>query len=203
MQMILDVPYHEQLDSTTCGAACLKMALEAKTIRGNTATEAQLFTETESPEWGSATDKGSSPRNIANAFKARGGQPALSVDVHMPAGPHAEAELIRRMIWSIENAGVPPIALVAYAEGSPFGDGHWMVVVGYHADRAPTGPTDEGCVVSALEFNNPMRAAGDQKYPDHVSYAWWRRRYMKRVGDRTDGNVHYKGSVVAVAGGTP
>ena len=93
---------------------------------------------------------------------------------------------------------VPPIALVAFVPQSETGDGHWVVVAGYEADCHPTSPDDEGCVVSALFMNNPQDA-GDQVHPDHVTYDWWRRRYMKPVGDTKKG---YEGSVVAVAGGT-
>jgi len=69
--------------------------------------------------------------------------------------------------------------------------------VGYHADRHPTGPADTECVVTYVEFNNPLRAA-DQTPPSNVTYRTWRRRYMKPVGNKED----YEGSVVAVAAGT-
>ena len=189
---ILEVPYHSQLGTITCGAACVKMAVE--TIGGSTDTVAVIFTETEDSEWG-----GSSPEKVAGTLKERGGQPAATVVVASATGTNAEDELIRRMIWSIHDAGVPAIALVALDEESFTGDGHWVVVAGYHADRHPTGPDDMKCVVTAFEFSNPMKAAGDQTYPNHVGYKWWRRRYMKSVGSRHE---DYAGSVVAVAGGT-
>jgi len=107
VETILAVPYYEQQDTTTCGAACLKMAVE--TIGGNTATEAVLFAETHSPLWG-----GSSPDNLADRLKARGGPEASTVVVVKKTTPHAEDALIQRMIWSIHDAGVPPIALIAW-----------------------------------------------------------------------------------------
>ena len=191
VQKILDVPYYEQQDTETCGAVCVKMAVEA--IKGDTATEAVLFTETHSPEWG-----GSSPEKIAGTLKERGGPPASTVVVAAKTGTTAEAELVRRLIWSIRDAGVPAIALVALSQHSFTGDGHWVVVAGYEADRHPTGPDDAQCTVAALHMNNPLKA-GDQVYPQHVTYQAWRRRYMKPVGSKYE---DYVGSVVAVAAGT-
>ena len=186
----LQVPYYEQTDNTTCGAACLRMALQTVT-RQTAPSEAVLFAETKSSAW----SDGSSPEKLAAALKTRGGQKTSTVVVAQTTG---ETDLIRRMVWSIHDVGVPPIALVAYLPNSPTGDGHFVVVAGYTANRDPTGPDDTGYVVSGVEFNNPLKAAADQTYPNHVSAAWWRRRYMKAVGS---GHPEYQGDVVAVTGG--
>ena len=190
---ILPVPYHRQSDPTSCGAACLRMALETIGVVPSP-PEAAIYAVTKSPSWGD----GSPPDNVANYLKTNGGSPASTVAVKHTTGPNAEDDLIRLMVWSIHDVGVPPIALAAWMPQSTTGDGHWIIVAGYDANRDPTGPADAGCVVSGLEFSNPAKATNDNTYPNHASHTWFKRRYLKPVGPQ---QPQYHGGVVAVAGG--
>jgi hypothetical protein len=160
-------------------------------ITGKTApSEDDIFANLTTPAWGG----GSPPNKVEAELKALGGPP--TVVVAQTTGPDAEVQLIRRMAWSVHRK-LPPIALVAWLPKSTTGDGHWMVVVDYTANKDPSGPNDAECKVSGLDYNNPMLAAGDQAHPDHVSAKWWRRRYMKPVGDD---RPPYGGKFVAVVG---
>jgi hypothetical protein len=102
-----------------------------------------------------------------------------------------ELTLTRRLVWSLHQHSVPPIALV-------YGWDHWVVVVGYDISRDPNGPSDDDYEIRALEIHDPWRLVeeGDAPPPPppkHVTFEEWLRTYLKPVP-----RGHWEGKTVAV-----
>jgi hypothetical protein len=183
---ILPVPYHRQEDTNYCGAACLQMVIEALGLglhdqddlyrgahyHGRPDKGTNWFSPPDGLEWMLDTVKGRSS----------------NVDV---CSLTREPALTRQLVWSLFNDSAAPISLV-------YGHSHWVVVVGYDIDRDPTGPTDTGYVIRALEIHDPWRTEIEASPPPpppprHVAYREWLRTYLKPVP-----TGRWTGHVVAV-----
>jgi len=183
---ILPVPYHRQQGLGYCGPACLQMVIEALGITSR--HQDDLYVDAHGHGQQDPKAKWYSPPD--------GLEWTLDVDVGRKAdydicSLNYEAALTRRLVWSLFKASVAPIALV-------YGYTRWVVVVGYDIDRNPTGPTDAGYKIQALEIHDPWRTAkeaGPQPPPPprHVSYREWLRTYLQRVP-----SGYWLGKVVAV-----
>jgi hypothetical protein len=78
---------------------------------------------------------------------------------------------------------------------------HWIVVRGYQANAAPTGPADLGIVLNGLFINNPWPPTTSLTpgiANEHISYATWVSTYMTGVP-----GGHWAGKYVAVCDPEP
>jgi hypothetical protein len=180
-----NVPYHRQEGEDYCGAACLRMVIEALGL--TSASQPALFSDahghgTQDPtEWWA-----SPPDGVEWTLQNRTGQAGAAV-----VSLKSETPLTRRLVWSLFRHSVPPIALV-------YGWTHWVVVVNYDISRDPDGPSDTGYHVRALEIHNPWRTLEEGNPPpppppNHVTMKEWQHTYLKPVP-----SGHWKGKVVGV-----
>lgn len=183
---VLPVPYHRQQGTDYCGAACLQMVIEALGLTSKDQDDLYLGAHAHGQQ-DPKTNWFSPPDGVEWTLDAL---PGLRADFDL-CSLTKEAALTRRLVWSVFNASVAPIALV-------YGYTHWVVVVGYDIDRDPTGPTDTGFVIRALELHDPWRTELEADPPPpppprHIAYREWLRKYLKPVP-----SGYWKGEVVAV-----
>ena len=183
-----NVPYHRQEGEDYCGPACLQMVIEALGLKS--VGQPTLFDDahehgTHDPQswWASPPDgvEWALDKRVGNHLSSPVG--SVSMKTEMP--------VIRRLVWSLADHSVPPIALV-------YGWDHWVVVVGYNITGTPAGPSDGSYEVKALDIHDPWRTVeeGDPPPPPpprHVTLKEWRRTYLKPVP-----KGHWKKKVVAV-----
>ena len=182
-----NVPYHRQEGEDYCGPACLKMVIEALGL--TSAGQPTLFDDAH--DHGSHDPKewwASPPDGVEWALDKWAGSLVAPVEA---VSLKTELPLVRRLIWSLADHSVPPIALV-------YGWDHWVVVVGYDITGTPAGPSDGSYEVKALDIHDPWRTAEEGEPPPpppprHVTLKEWRRTYLKPVP-----KGHWKKKVVAV-----
>ena len=180
------VNYYRQEDFNFCGAACLRMVIEA--VRGPLLSQASLYKEAH----------GNGAKDPKSAWWSPPDGLEFTLEKHTKrqidlAEETGELRLTRQLVWSLYK-GFPPIALV-------YGDDHWVVVVGYDVSRDPIGAADTGYDVRAVEIHNPWREAeeGDPPPPPpatHVTIATWRQDYLMKIS-----SGHWKNRFVALVGG--
>ena len=196
-----DVPYHRQVEATNCGAACLQMVVEA--LNGKTGSQDDLYNETrQQPLAEHVKDWFSPPSGVAKVLEERGALRSGAVVVAFD-GKGAEEDLTRRLVWSLVDAKVPPIALVLLQPLGPLGSSgadHWVVIVGCGTDAVPKGAADTTYKIHWLEIHNPWRYQSDlcpppPPPPQHMTFVTWRRRYLSSAVPNP-----YAGKVVAVVG---
>lgn len=156
------VNYYLQKSPTYCGAACLRMVIEA--VGGPLLPQASLYKEAhahgaEDPKsaWWSPPD--------GVEFTLDKHAPKNQVEVLSLTG---ELALTRNLVWSLFQ-GVPPIALV-------YGLDHWVVVVKYDISRDPIGPDDTGYAIQAVVIHDPSNGT-----PQHMTLETWRLDYLMKV----------------------
>ena len=173
--MAVIVPYHQQTMVDWCGAACLRMVIQA--LNGQSGTQSQLFAEANTH---GGLDPGSPwkspPDGIEWVLKQRTGLQASAVTVL--AVPHEEV-LTRHVIWGLHQHGVPPIVLV-------YGWAHWVVVVAFDVSKNPTGPNDQSYDIEAVHIHNPWRQPEEgvdppPPPPKHVAFSYWQKKYLRQV----------------------
>jgi hypothetical protein len=171
---LLTVPYFRQDRMNYCGAACMQMVIGS--LGGPSLDQDDLYLDAHA---NGAPDPPviwfSPPDGIEETLDNVGGLPP---DFDLTTTT-SEATLTRRIVWSIYNASVAPIALV-------YGNAHWVVVVGYDVTKHPKGVSDTSYTIQALEIHNPWRSLGEGNPPPppppkHVTYSWWTFKYLKPV----------------------
>jgi hypothetical protein len=183
---VLPVPYHRQQDTDYCGAACLQMVIEALGLKSKDQDDLYVDAHAHGQQ-DPKTNWYSPPDGLEWTLDAITG---LQADFDV-CSLTKESALTRRLVWSLFNASAAPIALV-------YGFTHWVVVVGYDIDQDPTGPTDAGYVIRALEIHDPWRTELEANPPPpppprHVAYREWLSKYLKPVP-----TGYWVGQVVAV-----
>lgn len=181
------VPYHRQEDDIFCGPACLLMVIEA--LGQPSRTQASLYDDAH--DHGEQDPKkwwASPPDGIEWALENRAAMSRSALEI---VTFEAELTLTRRLIWSLFKHSMPPIALV-------FGWDHWVVVVNYDISQNPSGPSDTGYEIRAVEIHDPWRTIDDPDPPPpppprHVTIDEWRETYLKAVP-----KGHWKDKRVAV-----
>jgi hypothetical protein len=166
------VNYYRQEDVDYCGAACLRMVIQA--VGGPLLSQASLFTVAHAQ--GAEDPKGawrSPPDGVASTLQEH----AAKYEIRLLSRT-GELALTRQQVWSLFS-GVPPIAMV-------YGNDHWVVVVNYDISRDPTGPDDTGYDIRAVEIHNPWRHVGEgdpppPPPPTHVPLETWRQDYLMQV----------------------
>jgi hypothetical protein len=103
----------------------------------------------------------------------------------------AELSITRRLVWSLFQHSVPPIALV-------YGRDHWVVVADYDITGAPNGPSDSSYDITAVHIHNPWLSEGEDdppptEPPEVVPLDEWLNGYLKGVQ-----KGHWLGKRVAV-----
>jgi hypothetical protein len=199
-QTSLPVEYHQQDTNYYCGAACALCVLQS--LGAGHLPQDDLYNDNHSHSliegnWASGPDglkwtmQHRDPRHAATPF-----------DLVEATGEDAVA---RELVWSIYDAHVPAIALV-------YGWQHWITVIGFDSDKAPSGPADSGFTITGFYINNPWPPAQPDpvtgKIPphttgdrcasfgvanEHISYAVWQNDYMTGVP-----SGHWAGKFLAV-----
>lgn len=170
---LLPVPYYRQEGINYCGAACMKMVIEA--LNGPSLDQDDLYNDAHASALDPFVNWKSAPDGIEETLDSVS---ALAPDFDLTTTT-SEATITRRMVWSIFNASVPPIALV-------YGYAHWVLVVGYQITKDPTGPSDTAYSIGALEIQDPWRSFGEgdpppPPPPKHITYSQWTSKYLKPV----------------------
>jgi hypothetical protein len=161
------VPYHRQLGTTRCGAACLLMVLEA--LGEPSRTQETLYDD--SHEHGEKDPESawwSPPDGVEWALEHRSALSKAAVEL---AAFTSEMSLTRRIVWSLFQHSIPPIVLVG-------GKNHWLVIVNYDITANPTGPSDSSYTIRALEYHDPWRTVEDPDPPPpppptHITLEAW------------------------------
>jgi hypothetical protein len=187
----LAVPYYQQETNYYCGAACAKMVLQE--IGAGALDQDDLYNDNHShsvAEGGWATG----PDGLNWTMNARKPLPPTFNNHFVLFSQASEDSISRKIAWTIHHYHVAPIALVYHSQ-------HWIVVRGYQASAAPTGPADLGIVLKGLFINNPWPPT-TSKSPaisnEHISYATWVSTYMTGVQWG-----HWAGRFVAVCDPEP
>jgi len=156
---IADLHFHQQETNTWCAATCAQMVLhylsphtrplDQDLLRANIENRAHAL-ETDiiwfgAPDGLEATLNAFPPRPAGGRFRL--------------VACTTEAELSRRIVWSLERHHVPAVALV-------YGMRHWLIVRGYTADRRPTGPNDTAYRIVSFDLYDPWPPVPDDK-PGH------------------------------------
>src|SRR5688572_28353734 len=153
--MSIPVPYHEQETSNFCGAACLKMVVEA--LGHKAGSQTTLFNQSE--EHGvldPQSDWAGPPDGLEWVLQDKGEIARSAAEVLSPTG---ETALTRKIIWSISKHKVPPIVLI-------WGWIHWVVVVDYDIDHGPpTGPGDTSYTINGVMIHDPGPDIGEDRPP--------------------------------------
>jgi hypothetical protein len=196
----LAVSYHQQDTSYYCGAACAQMVLDQ--IGAGLLSQDDLYAENHSHSttesgWATAPDGIRYTMNDrtppGNPTNLPHGHPYFVIDAEVN-----EDTVSRKIVWTIHNWRVAPIAMVYHSQ-------HWIVVRGYTASAAPTNWDDTGYSISGLDINNPWPpvpslytpslapppphsntdncgTGGDRGIADeHISYAAWQGTYMTGI----------------------
>ena len=181
------VPFHRQEGPTRCGAACLLMVIEA--LNQPSRTQDSLFDDAHNHGTEDPTALWSSPPDgMEWALEQRA---AVSKSLLELVEFTLEMSLTRRLVWSLFQHSVPPIALV-------YGRDHWVVVADYDLNGTPSGPSDAGYEIKAVHIHNPWLTEGEDDPPpdappEIVSLDDWLTTYLEPVE-----KGHWKGKRVAV-----
>lgn len=181
----LQVPYHQQDETFFCGPACAEMVLAqlgAGFLHQDTLDDDVQFHNGEH-RWAAAPD---GLQWALNRYR-----PASFPSSFALFALDTEEAISRKIVWTIHNSKVGAAVLVR-----PL---HWIVVRGFEASAAPTGPEDTSYSITAFDINNPSpvvpspppppHAASDGcgsggvrgKANEHISYSEWQSSYMLRV----------------------
>jgi hypothetical protein len=154
-----DLHFHQQETNTWCAATCAQMVLHY--LSPHTAPLDQDLLRTNIENRAHALEK-----DIAWFGAPDGLEATLNAFPPPPArgcfrlvACTTESEVSRLIVWSLEHHHVPAIALV-------YGMRHWLIVRGYTADRAPTGPNDTGYQIISFDLYDPWPPVPDRK-PGH------------------------------------
>lgn len=182
----LDVPYHQQDTDFYCGAACAQMMLRA--IGQPLLPQDGLYNDNhthslEPAAWSTPPD------GICWTLNNRQTAKHFVLD-----STDSEEPISRTLCWSIHRYQCPPVVLV-------YGGNHWVVVRGYSASAAPTGPHDASYAIESFDLNNPWppvpAAPGPPPHADgdvcgsggsrgvadlNVSYTTWQSYYLTANG---------------------
>lgn len=203
-QMTLPVRYHQQDDTYYCGPACAQMVLDG--TGAGLLDQADLKWEIDSQptiesDWNTSPDQlaGALNNNRSPAFP--GSYALWSLD--------SKDALGRKIVWSLHHYQTPAIALV-------YGRSHWLVVNGFAASAAPTGPDDTSYSITSLDLRNPTPVPATPPPPhtasdacgsddehgftdEHIAYSQWEYSYLYPVG----GNSHWAGKFLTVCDSDP
>lgn len=196
----LVVSYHQQDTDYYCGAACAQMVLDQ--IGTGLLSQDDLYAENHSHSttesgWSTAPDGLRYTMNDrtppGNPTGLPHGHPYFVIDAEVN-----EDTVSRKIVWTIHNWRVAPIAMVYHSQ-------HWIVVRGYTASAAPTNWDDTTYSISGFDINNPWPpvpswytpsvapppphgttdncgTGGDRGIVDeHISYAAWQGTYMTGI----------------------
>jgi len=182
----LDVPYHQQDTDVYCGGACAQMVLRA--IGQPLLPQDGLYNDNhthsiEPAAWLTPPDGLCWTLNNRQAVKH------FVLD-----STDSEEPISRTLCWAIHRYQCASIVLV-------YGGNHWVVVRGYSASAAPTGPHDTSYTIDGFDLNNPWppvpSAPGPPPHADgdvcgsggsrgvadlNVSYATWQSYYLTANG---------------------
>lgn len=203
-QMTLPVRYHQQDGTHFCGPACAQMVLDGTGagLLDQVYLEGEIDSQpTIESDWTTSPDQlaGALNNNRSPAFL--GSYALWSLD--------SKDALGRKIVWSLHHYGTPVIALV-------YGRGHWLVVNGFEASAAPTGPDDTSYSITSLDLRNPTPIPASPPPPhsasdvcgsddehgftdEHVPYFQWECFYLYAVG----GSSHWAGKFLAVCDSDP
>jgi hypothetical protein len=103
----------------------------------------------------------------------------------------AEMAITRRLVWSLFQHSVPPVALI-------YGRDHWVVVADYEITGNPSGPSDNGYDIRAIHIHNPWLSEGEDDppttaLPEVIPIEEWLADYLQGVE-----KGHWQGKRVAV-----
>ena len=183
------VSYHNQETSEFCGAACLKMAIEA--LNRTAGSQTALFhaahgfnTVDPKPGWSSPPD------GVGHVLETKG---QLTSNMAAVLDERGEAAITRQAIWSLHQHGVPPIVLV-------WGMSHWVVLVDFETDGVPQSLDDDSYRIKAVMLHDPSLEDGEDPPPPprFVTYSKWTRDYLMPVP-----KGHWEGKRVAVGAFVP
>jgi hypothetical protein len=213
----LAVSYHQQDTDYYCGAACAQMILDQ--IGAGLLSQDDLYNENHShsviePGWATGPDGLRFTMNDrtppGNPTGLPHGHPYFVLDEEL-----SEDTVSRKIVWTIHNWRVAPIALVYHSQ-------HWIVVRGYTASAVPSGYGDHTYSISGFDINNPWPytpsavdaslapppphsaadgcgTGGNRGVADeHISYTAWQDTYMTGVEFG-----HWSGKFVAVCDPDP
>jgi len=178
------VPYHKQETSEFCGAACLKMAIEA--LNQPAGSQTSLYN---AAHGFNTVDSGSGwsspPDGVAHVLETKGNLTSIMAAVLDIKG---EAAITRQAIWSLQRHGVPPIILV-------WGWSHWVVLVDCETVGVPQSLHDDNYRIKAVMLNDPSLEDEEDPPPPprYVTYSQWTRNYLMPVP-----SGHWAGKRVAV-----
>ena len=181
------VPFRRQEGADHCGAACLQMVIES--LNQPSRTQQSLFEDAH--DHGNEDPKElwfSPPDGMEWAFEQRAAVSRSLLDL---VELTFEMALTRRLVWSLFQHSVPPIALV-------YGRDHWVVVADYDLNGTPTGPTDNNYEIKAVHIHNPWLSEGEDDpppdaLPEIVPLDDWLTTYLEPVE-----KGHWQGKRVAV-----
>jgi hypothetical protein len=198
----LSVSYHQQDTDYYCGAACAQMVLDS--VAAGLLPQDQLYNDNHSHStiesgWATAPDGLQWSMNHY-APPAPPGPPHYGYYDFVIFALGSEDLISRKIVWTIHNYRVAPIALV-------YGWAHWIVVRGYSATAEPTSYDDVSYSIESFDVNNPWppvpsfygnpppqpppHADGADGCADggstrgiadeNISYAMWQSTYMTGV----------------------
>jgi peptidase C39-like protein len=213
----LTVPYHQQDTDYYCGGACAQMVLAQ--IGAGLLNQDDLYTENHSHSvieggWSTAPDGLQFTMNDrtppGNPTSLPHGHPWFALDAEL-----TEDIISRKIVWTIHNWRVAPIAMVYHSQ-------HWIVVRGYTASSAPKGYSDNTYSISGFDINNPWPPTPSWYNPsvapppphgaadgcgtggnrgiadEHISYSAWHDTYMTGIDFG-----HWLGRFVAICDPDP
>lgn len=214
----LSVAYHQQDTDYYCGAACAQMVLDS--VGTGLLGQDGLYVDNHSHSttesgWATAPDGLTWTLN-AHAPAAPPGPPHFGAYNFTLFALDNEDAISRKIVWTIHNYQVAPVAMVYHAQ-------HWIVVRGFTASAAPSNYADVGYMISGFDVNNPWPptpswyqpalapppphangtdgcgAGGDRGIVnEHLSYAAWQSTYMTGIDFG-----HWNGKFVAVCDPEP
>jgi hypothetical protein len=150
------VQYHQQDTNFYCGPACAQMVLDS--IGTGLTPQIDLFTDCNGSTLDPTSGWSTGPDHLEKTLKIR--RPTGFAPFEL-AALGSEDAISRRICWAIHANKVAPVALVN-------GWGHWIVVKGYEASQAPTGPADGSYVIDGFEISDPsppVPTSGAQNLP--------------------------------------
>jgi hypothetical protein len=214
----LATSYHQQDTDYYCGAACAQMVLYS--VGTGLLDQDQLYNDNHSHSvieggWATAPDGLQWTMNHY-APPAPAGPPHYGAYNFVNFALDSEDAASRKIVWTIHNYQVSPIAMVYHAQ-------HWIVVRGYTASAAPSSWNDVGYTIDSFDVNNPWPptpswydasvapppphtngtdgcgTGGDRGIVnENISYAMWQSTYMTGIDFG-----HWNGKFVTIADPSP
>lgn len=156
----LNIEYHQQDTGYYCGAACAQIVLNQ--IGAGLLSQDDLYNDNHTHNSSDEQTDGwySGPTGLAWTMVAR--KPDNFTHTFVIYSETLEENISRKIIWTIHNYRVAPIALV-------MGWDHWVVVTGYVATAAPTSWDDVSYAIGAFFVSNPLPPTPAGVPPPHSS----------------------------------